>query len=229
MTTRHNMLAASPGRPHSRAARTSRSRRRLVASASFVLAVVLGCVAASPGAARPTSVDDTVLFTAAVQSMMAEHQTRLRVDPRPLHADSVASNEDYLRFAEPSVADTRPDVAKARSAALRRLGVPEADAVAASRCPGVEAILSAAEAAQRCPFGRELVAILGLARRSGAVRPSPDSTDLGGGGRQGYWVMRALEMHLNQHSRATIVADYTMGWKAGGWTVVKKEPLFILE
>jgi hypothetical protein len=194
-----------------------------------VLAVVLGCAAARPGAARPTSGDDTALFTAAVRSMMAEHQTRLRVDPRPLRADSVAGNADYLRFAEPSVADARPDVAEARSAALRRLGVPEADAIAASRCPGVQAILSAAERAGKCPPGRQLIAILGLPRRGGAVRLSGDSADPGGGAPHGYWVIRALEMEMNQQSRATIVADYVVGWKAGSWTVVKKERLFVLE
>jgi hypothetical protein len=201
-----------------------------VASASFVLALVLGCAAARPGAARPTSVDDTALFTAAVRSMMAEHQTKLRVDPRPLRTDSVASNADYLRFAEPSAAAAPPDVAKARSAALKRLGIPEADAFAASRCPGVQAILSASERARKCPPGRQLIAILGLPRRSGAVRLSGDSTDPRGGEPHGYWFIRALEMEIYKAgARATMVVDYVMGWGASGWTVVKKERLFVLE
>jgi hypothetical protein len=160
--------------------------------------------------------------------MITAHQSSLRVDPRPLRADSV-SNADYLGFAESSVADGRQDVVKARSEVLRRLGVPEGDAITASRCPGVGVPLPASERLQECPPGRALIAILGLPRRSGAVRLSGDPGDASGGGPHGYWSIRVLEMDMNQQSRATIVADYVMGWGQSGWTVVKKERLFVLE
>lgn len=218
-------------RPYPVPPRGGPSNRRLPASVGFVLAAILACAAAQAGAAKPTSVDDAAFFTAVVQSMRsmtAAWQTSLRADPRPLSDESVVRNEDYLGFTEPRIADVGQDVVNARSVALRQLGVPEADAIAASRCPGAGVILPESERVRLCPPGREFILIVGLPSRRYGVRSS-DSSGPVRSESYGYWAMRVLEMEINQHSRSTVVADYLLGLAAGGWRVVKREPLFILE
>jgi hypothetical protein len=215
---------------------------RAVAVTGLALAMSASCVArrsaelpgavnvdAAIGVTTPGAVADTVLFAAAVQSIARAHQRTLRVDPRPLRPDSTSRSQDLLAFfsAGTPVADVPQHVVQARSTILNQLGVPQADAVAARRCPGAGNPLPSAEQRKECPGAMLVIAMLGVPRPAAPL--AGDSAYVGPGRERGHWIMRGLEIEVDRRSQATIVIDYVLGWRSGRWTVVKREMQVVLE
>jgi len=159
-----------------RSARTA----RLIA-ALLVLSTSASCSRALGAHRTATSVDGLevalprAVFAAAVRALtdsapaMLVHfrsasatmaDFPLSVDPRPLAPNTRSDRPSAaLELASIKRADVAPEITAARSADLRRLAMPEGDALLLNGCPGT---LYPARDTSACPRHRLLVVALGL-------------------------------------------------------------------
>lgn len=191
--------------------------------------VVSGCAAIPPRlSAQPQSsvelASDTALFATLVREIYSGPEDYLRVDPRPLQTDPTV-----MVARSQNLAEVPPSVVQSRSEVLRRIGVPEVDAVNMPSCAGALVPLEFRPPGQTCPSKPILVAILGLPRPGGAYAPGyVDEREEGA--KQGYWSIRVIERSMDPKGSSTTISDYVVQLDdEKGWKLVKKHGLLAVD
>jgi hypothetical protein len=129
-----------------------------------------------------------------------------------------------------NLAEVPPSVVQSRSEVLRRLGVPEVDAVNMPGCAGALVPPEFRPPGQNCPSKPILVAILGLPRPGGAYAPRyVDERDEGA--RRGYWSIRVIQSFMGPKGSSETIYDYVVqrGDGGRGWKLVKKHGLVVTD
>lgn len=135
----------------------------------------------------------------------------LSVDPRPL-APNTKSNRPsaVLELASIKRADVATEITAVRSADLRRLAMPEGDALLLNGCPGT---LYPPRDRSACPRHRLLVAALGL----------PDSI---AGGRV---ALDIVLLSADPNGKNGFVTRYLFASRNGEWLLVERDLPVIVE
>lgn len=167
----------------------------------------------------------TEFHTAVLRAISPGPPGFLRVDPRPLAADPTLEQPT----AE-ALATVQPAAVDSMRALLGRLGIPEADALAPDRCPGVLVPNATATlgVVDGCPATPSLTAILGLPHRGGAYFPGriDERASATNGGR---WTVRVIQRFLGPGGSATSVFDYVMEYVDDAWRLQGKVLLLSID
>ena len=210
-----------------RLARTAR-----LISAVLVLSTSASCSRALGAHRTATSVDGLeaaptrTVFAAAVRALADSAPAMLRhlrsasatmadfplsVDPRPLAPNTRSDRPSaVLELASIKRADVATEITAARSADLRRLAMPEGDALLLNGCPGT---LSPPRDRSACPGHRLLVAALGL----------PDSI---AGGRV---ALDIVLLSADSNGKNGFVTRYIFASRNGEWLLVDRDLPVIVE
>lgn len=165
---------------------------------------------------------DSELFTVATRELSSEPGT-LRVDPRPLRADSQVLDVHAGAFATvPAV------VLQRRRETLRQLDIGEVDLRARHRCAGALVPDAGPEDRADCPAtGSVLWAAVSLPWVVSEYHSEPGGTPVAECGVSACAVVRVIAIRLTPHGSATTTFDYVFqnSQRTGGWRLVRKEPL----
>lgn len=208
---------------------------------SLVVVLLAGCTAAhrtsasfpdgEPGVAgaveHPAS--DTALFAAVVRELYSHPNEPAKVDPRPLRADPA-----IWLVAPEHLADVRDSIVQQRSAVLDRLTIAETDAIADAGCEGGYPPDMSRARVPPCPAqGQYNSYALGLPRQGGAYMPEgvfPASADAREEGRaQGHVSVRVIKRLMTPTGASGAVWDFIFKQGRGGWRLVEKVNLLVID
>lgn len=186
-------------------------------------------IGASPVASARQSTDaasDGQLLSAILKAAKLQAgRLELRVDPRPLKADST------LTSVQPEgIAAVSPSVVHLRTGVIRGSGLQPVDARIVnqnSNCPGVLVIgqpdsLGVSNAHAGCPGKQFAVLAIGLPRRGNPALAGREVYDRDSkAAARGYWAARVIQTSLGPVGSSVHASDYVLTKRAGEWVVVK--------
>lgn len=211
-------------------------------------AILFGAVlaAAPPGGERPSPAEvpgdlDRVLFDLTVRALVADTTVPdLRIDPRPLrpdpglvtlHAFNLAPDRVILGSWQDPFARGVENEIDSRRAALRLLGVTEAQGIPEVACPPVMAPPTPElqeEKARWCPQVAFRNALIALPRTGGAYWPPSVDERAKYAGRLVYTV-RVLQRLFYPQGQMEASHDYVFEYQADGWVLLERRGLLIIE
>ncbi len=188
---------------------------------------VIAASHAAGGQQSTSAAADTSLLSAILRAAISDAgRVDLRVDPRPLVADS------ELGSVQPGViVPVSPAVLRRRTAVIRAAGLRTVDARKVGQnkdCPGMFVIGKRdwfgipTNSHDRCP--KEALDVLAVAL------PRPGRDVLPGGevydrdverAARGYWAARVLQTSLGPGGSSLKASDYVLARRAGTWVVIK--------
>lgn len=186
------------------------------------------------GQQSTSAASDTSLLSAILKAAISEvGPVELRVDPRPLVADSAVYG------VEPQViAPISPAVLRQRTAVIRAAGLRTVDATKVGQnkdCPGVFVIiqhdlLRNPNTHAGCPDKSFYVLAVALPRPGRDVLPGDEvyNRDVERAAR-GYWAARVIQTNLGPGGSSVKASDYVLAKRAGTWVVIKMVGLMYAE
>jgi hypothetical protein len=169
---------------------------------------------------------DTSLLSAILKAAISEAgRVELRVDPRPLVADS------ELGDVQPGlIVPVSPAVLRRRTAVIRAAGLRTIDATKVGQnltCRGVFVIDSPDSLGNKtrhvgCPKEPLDVLAVALPRPGRDVLPRDEVYDRDvERAARGYWAVRVIQTSLGPGGSSLKASDYVLAKRAGSWVVVK--------
>ena len=210
----------------------------------LTIAMSHSCAGSTQGPSAKTSDSlDQALFEKVVARLSTDtQQPELRIDPRPLHNDprlvSLRGVSKVVPDLVPSTTDSTPTTAidgpvvRHRRDVLKRLGIPEADALSGLSCPGVTIPPSDSVdrwRARECPQTSYRVAMIAVARRGGVLWPGTVN-ELERYGTKVVYSVRVIETILSRQGSIERAMDYVfedVGSRA--WRFLERRELLIIE
>ena len=173
---------------------------------------------AAGGQPSTSAAADTNLLSAILRAAISDAgRVELRVDPRPLVADSELYDVQPGAFFPVS-----PAVMRRRTGAIRAAGLRTVDATKMGQnkdCPGIFVI---SKRHDRCPIEALDVLAVGLPRPGRDVLPGDQVYDRDvERAALGYWAARVIRTGLGQGGSSLYASDYVLAKRAGRWVVIK--------
>jgi hypothetical protein len=170
---------------------------------------------------------DTSLLSAILRAAISDAAgEELRVDPRPLVADT-----EIYDVHPQAIARVSPAVMRRRTAVIRAAGLRTVDATKVGQykdCPGAFVIGkpdshgTPTNSHDRCPQEAFNVLAVALPRPGRDVLPGDEvyDRDVERAGR-GYWAVRVIQTKLGPGGSNLKASDYVLARRAGTWEVIK--------
>jgi hypothetical protein len=169
---------------------------------------------------------DTNLLSAILKAAISgAGRLELRVDPRPLVADS-----GQYDVQPAAIAPVSPAVVRRRTAVIRAAGLRTVDATKVGQnkdCPGIFVIgqpdsLGIINSHDRCPKEAFYVLSVGLPRPGRDVLPGDEVYDRDVERvARGYWAARVIQTYLGPGGSSLKTSDYVLAKRGGTWVVIK--------
>jgi hypothetical protein len=170
---------------------------------------------------------DASLLSAILRAAISDAgQVDMRVDPRPLIADS-----ELFDVQSDLIVPVARSVLRRRTAVIRAAGLRTVDATKVGQnkdCPGVfvmgrpDSLGIPAKSHGRCPKEAFDVLAIALPRPGADALPGDEAYDRDTESpARGYWAARVIHTALGQGGSSVKASDYVLARRAGKWVVVK--------
>lgn len=181
---------------------------------------------AAGGQQSTSAAADTSLLSAILKAAISDTRGELRVDPRPLVADS------ELGDVQPDlIVPVSPAVLRLRTAVIRAAGLRTVDATNVGQnkdCPGgfvmskPDSLGNPTNVHERCPKEVFYVLAIALPRPGRDALPGNEVYDRDAErAARGYWAARVIQTLLGPAGSNLKQSDYVLAKRAGTWVVIK--------